>query len=328
MIKDLLRWFFTGSGEGVLSDFNWSNGFIWDLNISDGGRGFFEEPSVEIHIFDENTTNKKTITLSPASITIPQGPHQALTARLLDDDFSNHALRGLRLSTFTPGLARPLVNEEISEVVPPLQEYYVSYRTDFSSKGLALYSASDIMVMPQENFLLDTTPQSPQNFEDAALLIGRTFSDYDLGLHVTPIRKGGVEPLTFMEVVVNAGDSNLSKAPVIDLFVSNDNPEVNENVVVGAHVIDGNTSHYAYSWYLNELPLDGIEFLNQPSAVLKFSEPGSHVVRVVVSDLKGGLTSRNILISVKGSENTNSSTLSGTISSRERRNSGCSCCFG
>ena len=214
-------------------------------------------------------------------------------------------------------MARPLVNEEISEVVPPLQEYYVSYRTDFSSKGLALYSASDIMVMPQENFLLDTTPQTPQNFEDAALLIGRTFSDYDLGLHVTPIRKGGVEPLTFMEVVVNAGDSNLSKAPVIDLFVSNDNPEVNENVVVGAHVIDGNTSHYAYSWYLNELPLDGIEFLNQPSAVLKFSEPGSHVVRVVVSDLKGGLTSRNILISVKGSENTNSSTLSGTISSRK-----------
>ena len=104
--KRFIKVVFTGSGEGVLSDFNWSNGFIWDLNISDGGRGFFEEPSVEIHIFDENTTNKKTITLSPASITIPQGPHQALTARLLDDDFSNHALRGLRLSTYT-GVGSP-----------------------------------------------------------------------------------------------------------------------------------------------------------------------------------------------------------------------------
>ena len=39
-----------------------------------------------------------------------------------------------------------------------------------------------------ESFLIDTTPNTPNSLEDAPLLVGSTFSDYDSDIHITPIR--------------------------------------------------------------------------------------------------------------------------------------------
>ena len=59
-------------------------------------------------------------------------------------------------------------------------------------------------------------------------------------------------------------------------------------------VKDGNTSNYAYAWYINEQFVDDPACLNQPSFYKSFTQPGKYVVRVVVSDMKGGISSRNL----------------------------------
>ena len=42
-----------------------------------------------------------------------------------------------------------------------------------------------------EVFLLDATPQTPNNFEDAALLAGVTYSNHAADIHITPTGYGG-----------------------------------------------------------------------------------------------------------------------------------------
>ena len=36
-------------------------------------------------------------------------------------------------------------------------------------------------------------------------MIGRTFSEYDNDVHITPIAKGGIAPMDYIDVVVNIG---------------------------------------------------------------------------------------------------------------------------
>ena len=74
-----------------------------------------------------------------------------------------------------------------------------------------------------ESFLLDATPQTPSDFNDAALLVGTTYSDYDADIHITPIGKGGNDPMPWIDVVVNMGSVSTgeAKAPQFELEVSN-----------------------------------------------------------------------------------------------------------
>ena len=99
--------------------------------------------------------------------------------------------------------------------------------------------------------------------------------------------------------------------------MSNKSPEPGDYVQFSAMVEDGNTSNYAYSWYINEQFVDDPTCLNQPSIYKAFTQPGKYVVRVVVSDMKGGISSRNLEITVVGEESQNLSTVSGTVRSTQ-----------
>ena len=70
---------------------------------------------------------------------------------------------------------------------------------------------------------------------DAFLMLGKTFSDYQADSHITPIRKGGTEPMEYIEAVVNIGTvaSGAAKAPEFTLTVSNNSPFVDETVEEG-----------------------------------------------------------------------------------------------
>ena len=92
----------------------------------------------------------------------------------------------------------------------PISDYYLSYRSGVSSHGLTLLLATKLglvedLSLSADAFMLDATPQTPQNFDDAALLIGSTYSDHDADIHFTPVRKGGNDPMPYLEVVVNIG---------------------------------------------------------------------------------------------------------------------------
>ena len=100
----------------------------------------------------------------------------------------------------------------------------------------------------------------------------------------------------FVDVVVHMGTKEIASSPEFDLSVSDLTPEVGEKVNLFASVKDGNTSAYAYAWYLDERQLDNLSQLNQPAVEYTFSYPGEYVLRALVSDMKGGVSSRNLII--------------------------------
>ena len=83
---------------------------------------------------------------------------------------------------------------------------------------------------------------------------GYTFSDYETDTHITPIAKGGVSPMEYIDVVINVGSigAGEANAPLISLDISNQNPFIGGYISITARVNDGNSSNYSYSWFTNE----------------------------------------------------------------------------
>ena len=179
---------------------------IWTLNITKAGRGFVEEPSVQI--MDEN--GSMILMLNPSNILELRGTDNLTQATLLDP--ATKWIRGIRAQTPTTASIKPLSMLTGEELL----DYYLSYRTDISRDGLVINVATHSEDGPIEPFLLDTTPQTPLNYNDCALLLGNTYSDYNADLHFTPIRTGGHELMPYIEVVVNAGSVARSEAEVPD----------------------------------------------------------------------------------------------------------------
>ena len=293
------------------------------LNITDGGRGFVEQPN--IIAIDEN--GSEILSINPTWITEANGITYRSQADLLDYDYRNRWLRGIVSETYTKLLLEwqlePWNLAPESMKLPfdeQLTDYYISYRKDVTENGVSLLMATSGTINDLvEGFLLDATPQTPGIIEDAPLFLGCTYSDYSADRHFTPIRKGGSYEMPWIEVVVHHYTLyyGVAKAPEYSFSVSNKSPEPGEYVQFSAMVEDGNTSNYAYSWYINEQFVDDPTCLNQPSIYKAFTQPGKYVVRVVVSDMKGGISSRNLEITVAGEESQNLSTVSGTVRSTQ-----------
>ena len=121
----------------------------------------------------------------------------------------------------------------------------------------------------------------------------------------------------YIEFVVNIGTvtDGSAQAPSFELSATSQTPAVGESINIRAMVKDGNTSAYAYAWFVNEKPFNAPNQLNSPVISTKFTESGHYVIRAVVSDMKGGIVSRNLIISVGEAEKKNKSLVTGTVRS-------------
>jgi autotransporter-associated beta strand protein len=134
--------------------------------------------------------------------------------------------------------------------------------------------------------------------EDGVVLIGRTFSDTGADIHFTPIAKGGTNPNEWLDVVVNIGTQNNNAAPVISNFtVNKTNPATGEVIDFAVTASDPNGDTLAYHWDVGDNTVQSSQ-LNLPTRGKQWSTPGYYVVRVEVSDMKGGKTSATRVISV------------------------------
>lgn len=150
--------------------------------------------------------------------------------------------------------------------------------------------------------LLDTTPGTPagnNSKDDSAIVLGRTFTDPSAGIHITPVDKGGSAPDTWFDVQVNLGFFPTNVPPTLQMTA--DSISVATGVTVGFNAMasDSNGDALAYYWDFGDLTFG----TNAPMAFKKWSTAGDYVVRCVVSDLKGGIASRLIVVSV-GTPNT------------------------
>ncbi len=148
--------------------------------------------------------------------------------------------------------------------------------------------------------LIDTTPGSPDTSDsdsrdDAAVVIGRTFNDNAGGVHITTLDRGvtGTDP--FLDVQVNLGCFTNDQPPFMDVEVDQTNVAPGTEVHFHATAADLDGDALAYSWTFDDFSFS----TNNLSFVAKtWTAPGDHVVRCVVSDMKGGEASANTVVTV------------------------------
>ena len=129
---------------------------------------------------------------------------------------------------------------------------------------------------------------------DAQLQIGRTYSDNEANLHITPIKKGGTTPES-LDVQVNFGPFPGNQAPTLSLSPTNLTlgAGVGQTFTATATDPDGNTLVYYWEFDDNQT-LGGTDFGGVNSDG-RFATNGFHVwsqnginyVRCTVSDMKG-----------------------------------------
>lgn len=142
--------------------------------------------------------------------------------------------------------------------------------------------------------LLDTTPGSPDNRDDAAIVIGRTFSDLESGIHITPIGKGGTIPES-MDVIVNVGRFPSNHPPLASVAASSLAADVSTSVAFTVVASDPDGDALSYAWDFGDKTFSTS---NQPSVSKSWPTPGDYVVRCVVSDMKGLIASDSKIVRV------------------------------
>jgi hypothetical protein len=145
--------------------------------------------------------------------------------------------------------------------------------------------------------LLDTTPGTPagnSSKDDAAVVNGRTFADPGAGIYITPLAKGSDGGGNWIDVQVNLGVFTTNTDPSLELAVSETNVAVSAPVTFTAMAFDPNGDTLAYYWDFGDLTFGS----NAPTASKSWSTASNYVVRCTVTDMKGGLCSRYVVITV------------------------------
>jgi hypothetical protein len=142
--------------------------------------------------------------------------------------------------------------------------------------------------------LLDMTPGSSGGKDDHSLIIGRTFSDPALNVHVTPMRKANTFPES-IEVAINFGPYPANQPPVVVAGASPANAAAGQAITFSANATDSNGDLLAYAWDFG----DG-DYSVDNAAVTShsFAGAGEYNVTVSVSDMKGGIGRDSILVNV------------------------------
>ncbi|MES2598343.1 MAG: Calx-beta domain-containing protein [Verrucomicrobiota bacterium] len=145
--------------------------------------------------------------------------------------------------------------------------------------------------------LIDTTAGSPYGRDDAAIALGQTFSDTESGIHITTVDVSTTTP-KYVDVLVNIGDYPANHAPTLTIASSATVVPTGATVTFTATAADTDGDTLAYQWqHWGDTNLKLVS-PNSPVITRTFSTTGSYVVSCTVSDMKGGKTTRTLLITV------------------------------
>lgn len=197
----------------------------------------------------------------------------------------------------------------------------------WSQGGLEVhYGADSPRATSGATVLWDMTPGSrgPTNatfatMHDAPLQIGRTYSDNEADLHITPLKKGGTSPES-LDVQINFGPFPGNQAPTLSLSPTNLTLGAGVGQTFAATATDPDGDTLAYYWEFDDnQTLGGTDF-GGVNGDARFATNGFHVwtqnginfVRCTVSDLKGRTKTVSATVTVTNGL-TAPATLSGTV---------------
>lgn len=136
-------------------------------------------------------------------------------------------------------------------------------------------------------------PNMTDTRRDSALTVGRTYTDTETSMHVTPVAKNATTPPS-MDVTVNFGSPS-ANAPTQTLNASATSvgTGVTVNFTSTASDLDGDTLAYAWDFGDGTISTD-----NLSTQAKSWSAVGHYVVRCIVSDMKGSVNTAKVLITV------------------------------
>jgi hypothetical protein len=143
----------------------------------------------------------------------------------------------------------------------------------------------------ENTLLIDTTPGTLVLRDDAPILIGRTFSDRCLDLHITPIGKAGSSP-DALDVVINRGPFPGNLPPTLSVSASSTMAVTGSVVTLIATASDPNGDPLAYYWEFS----DGNFGPNQSSVDYIWHRDGEYIARCTVTDMKGATASDSVIV--------------------------------
>ncbi|HKS37297.1 MAG TPA: PKD domain-containing protein, partial [Verrucomicrobiae bacterium] len=180
------------------------------------------------------------------------------------------------------------------------RDYWVELRRKFTSnkwiQNGVLLNWSPWASSAGGSHLLDTTPGSPagtSSKDDAAIVVGRTFTDPFAGIHITPVGKNTTAPES-MDVVVNLGLFPNNQRPVVNITADATAVAANTPVDFSAYATDADGDTLAYYWDFGDQSFG----TNGPTASKSWSASGDYVVRCTASDMKGGTSSDAVVVRV------------------------------
>jgi len=178
------------------------------------------------------------------------------------------------------------------------RDYWIDLRQKFASnawvQGGVFLHWSPWVLSEGGAHLLDTTPGSIDAKNDAPIVIGRTFSDLETGIHITPIAKNATTPPS-ADVVVNLGMFPGNSAPVAAVSASATSVATNVAVDFTATASDLDGDVLSYAWDFGD---KSFSTSNSPTVSKSWSAAGDYRVRCTVSDMKGKTASASLIVTV------------------------------
>lgn len=177
------------------------------------------------------------------------------------------------------------------------RDYWGGYRTRLDNPwlrgGLELHWNAWSQCAGFSDFL-DATPGTSSGKQDAAVVVGRTFTDAASSLHITPVAQGGAGTDGWLDVVVQLGTPSTNLAPTFTLNSTATQVPIGGFVDFSAAANDPNGDVVAFHWDFG----DGTFGPNASTVSKRWTIEGEYVVRCEVSDMKGGLASAFRVITV------------------------------
>lgn len=214
----------------------------------------------------------------------------------IDDVGTTNSPRGLRVTkSATPG------SEEY---------YWVGYRPGYEENLHLQRGAYLIWQRAGEVrcWLVDTTPGSADGKNDSSMDLGRTYSDTNANIHLTPVAVGGSGSAKYLDVRVNLGAFPGNHAPTISGLTGNTTVVARSNYTYAVNAADADGDSLAFWWNGQ----DGSINNSSNTITHAWTVGGTYSLSVTVSDMKGGTIATNTTITVSDPLDTWSSTNAGT----------------
>ncbi len=248
---------------------------------------------------------------------------------LIDANIATPAVSGTyRIHAFDQPALDAGKNYALRIVRDPSRVYWFSYRAGitnpesiWSNNGLEVrIGGESVPATGGHTTLLDMTPGSRglanipsvtnnpyATLYDAPLAIGRTYSDNEANIHVTPVKKGGTTPES-LDVVLNYGPFPGNVAPTVSISPATLTLAAGVPQAFTATASDPNSDALSYYWEFDDPDALGGTAAGNTHPDARLSTQGSHtwtrsgtfLVRCTVSDMKGGKTIASATVTVTG----------------------------